>query len=45
MYLAAAEVFPEPIADTRLALGKGIFIAFRSNDGRYIRADDGGFRF
>lgn len=45
MYLAAAEVFPEPIADTKkLALGKGIFIPFKSNDGGYVRADDGGFQ-
>ena len=44
MYLAAAEVFPEPIADTGLALGKGTIIPFRSNDGGYVRADDGGFQ-
>ena len=44
MYLAAVEVFPEPIADTGLALGKGVFIPFRSNDGGYVRADDGGFQ-
>ena len=44
MYLAAAEVFPEAIASGKIALGKGIFIPFRSNDGGYVRADDGGFQ-
>ena len=45
MYLAAAEIFPEAIANTEnLALGKGVFIPFRSNDGGYIRADAGGFQ-
>ena len=44
MYLAAAEVFPKPIASGKLALGKEIFIPFRSNDGGYVRADDGGFQ-
>lgn len=45
MYLAAAEIFPEPIGDEgKLALGKGIFVPFKNNDGGYIRADDGGFQ-
>ena len=45
MYLASAEIFPEPIGNTgKLALGKRNLIPFKSNDGGYIRADNGGFQ-
>ena len=45
MYLASADIFPEPIGNTgKLALGKARLIPFKSNDGGYVRADDGGFQ-
>ena len=45
MYLAAEDIELKPVRDTpQRALGQAVFTPFKSNDGGYIRADDGGFQ-
>ena len=45
MYLAAEGIEPQLVGQTgKVSLGKAELIPFQSNDGGYIRADDGGFQ-
>lgn len=45
MYLAEEGVTLEAVDNTaKRALGKAIFVPFKSNDGGYVRADAGGFQ-
>jgi diguanylate cyclase (GGDEF)-like protein len=45
MYLATEGIEPQPVGNTgKIALGKTELVPFQSNDGGYIRADDGGFQ-
>ena len=45
MYLAAEGIEPKSVGNTgKISLGKAELVPFRSNDGGYIRADNGGFQ-
>ena len=45
MYLAAEEIEPKPVgSEGDVILGKTKIEPFQSNDGGYVRADDGGFQ-
>ena len=43
-YLQTEGIKPQPLLNSAIALGKATLIPFQSNDGGYIRADEGGYQ-